>query len=421
MMPLQTIILLTTGFLLPPVLSVVPGAQSVAGPDDGLHAVLVAAPLHEVAEAQNIEAGGPWLGIQFGPVPKPLAAHLGIDPGEGQMVLNVVEGSPADEAGIQQYDVILKIDGNPTSADVADFLNVVRGFEPGQTHDFALIRQGNNTQVSVTVGKRPDSTEPPTYKYEAEIGPFSQGKVFQRGGVLQKGPGGTWNFEALDKLNDLPNIWKLMPKQGAGDMTFAWKGDGRNGNGFQFTLQGGTNLQIKRGEDGQITVTKTEEVNGNKKTSTSTYANEEEFKAADPEAFKAYKGSFQFHVLGDLKFPGLHFGDKGALGGFLFKGDDGDMDVDIQRLMEESQKRLKDHHALLKKVPGAYGDAAASALFFTHKPSVSFDVDPDGAIRVTIRQGEDELIENYDNAAQLEDARPELYEKYQNLKQAKPE
>jgi len=95
MMPLQTIILLTTGFLLPPVLSVVPGAQSVAGPDDGLHAVLVAAPLHEVAEAQNIEAGGPWLGIQFGPVPKPLAAHLGIDPGEGQMVLNVVEGSPS--------------------------------------------------------------------------------------------------------------------------------------------------------------------------------------------------------------------------------------------------------------------------------------------------------------------------------------
>lgn len=446
MMPIQTIILLTTGFFLPPVLAIAPAVQTAdhpvivkfqpdaqsadaaASPGGAaeLHAVLMAAaaPLHEIAEAKNIEAGGPWLGIQFGPVSKPLAAHLGIDPADGQMVLNVIEGSPADEAGLQQYDVITKIDGNATSADVAAFLEVVRGFEPGQTHDFALVRNGNDTQVSVTVGTRPESTGPSAFKFEIQPGPFSQGKVFQRGGILQKGPDGAWNFEALDKLHDLPaNVFKFMPKLGDGDMTFSWKGDTLDAKCLQFIIQGGSNLKIERGEDGQITVTKTEDENGNEVTSTATYANEEEFEAADPDGFKTYKRNIHFKVLGDLNIPGLHFGDKGALGNFIFKKGDGDLDldIDIDSIMEQSKKMMKDHKIILKKRLGSSGDATANAFFFKSKPSVTFEVDPDGSIRVMVRQGDDELIENYDNPAQLEAARPELFKKYQNLKQAKPE
>lgn len=443
MMPLQTIILLTTGFFLPPILAIAPAAQTADGPvivkirvdaqsadaaaDLGkitlLHDVLVSK-LHDVLVSKNIEAGGPWLGIQFGPVSKPLAAHLGIDPAEGQMVLNVVEGSPADDAGLQQYDVITKIDGNATSADVAGFLDVVRGFEPGQTHDFALVRNGNNTQVSITVGTRPESTGPSPFKFDMQLAPLSQGRVFQRGGILQKGPDGAWSFQALDQLHDLPdNVFKFMPKLGDGDMTFSWKGDGNDAKCFQFLFHGESNLQVERGEDGQITVTKTEDDNGNETTSTTTYANEEEFEAADPDGFKTYKGNIHFRVLGDLNLPGLHFGGKGAFGNFIFKKGDGDLDldIDIDRIIEQSKEMLGHHKIILKKRLGSSGDATVKAFIFKSKPSVSFEVDPDGAIRVTIRQGDDELIENYDNSAQLEEARPELYEKYQNLEQAKPE
>jgi len=435
MMPLQTILLLATGFFLPPVPAVAPVAQTADHParvelkadavvqlGDGAHAVFVAAPLNEAAK--DIEPGGPWLGIQFGPVPKPLAAHLGINPEEGQMVLNVVEGSPADGAGIRQYDVITKIDGSPTSANIESFLDVVRGFQPGQTHDFALLRNGNNVQISVTAGTRPDSPAESTYKYEMDFAPFSQGKVFQRGGIIQKDPSGTWNFRALDQLDDLPdNVWKFMPKLHSGDMTFSWKGDDQDAKSFAFTFQGGKKLQISRGENGQITVTKTEEVNGNDTTSTATYANEAEFQAADPDTFKTYKGNVHFELFGDLSLPDFHFGAKGPHGNFLFrKGDDDQApDVDLDNIMEQSRKMLEHHKMLLKKLPGSSGDPAANAFFFRSKPSVSFEVDPDGAIRVVIRQGDGELIENYDNAAQLQQARPEIYEKYQNLKQAKPE
>jgi hypothetical protein len=432
MMPLQTIILLTTGFYLPPVLTVAPVAQPADHPvivalkadaqpgdatvqlGDGAHAVFVSAPMHEATK--DIEPGGPWLGIQFGPVPKPLAAQLGIDPEQGQMVLNVVKGSPADGAGIQQYDIITKIDGSVTSANIASFLDVVRGFQPGQTHDFGLIRNGNDTQISVTVGARPDSPAESTYKYKMDIAPFSQGKVFQRGGIIQKDPSGTWNFKSLDQLEDLPdNVWKFMPKLHSGDLAFSWKGDDQDAKNLEFSFKDGKKLQISRDDNGQITVTKTEEVNGNETTSTATYANEDELKAADPEAYKTYKGNVHFELFGDMNLPDFHFGIKGANGNFFFKGDDGqDPDVDLNKIMEH-------HKMLLKKLPGASGDPAANAFFFKSKPSVSFEVDPDGAIRVTIRQDDGELIENYDNAAQLQQARPELYQKYQNLKQAKPE
>src|SRR5262245_18759855 len=76
----------------------------------------------------DAKPGGPWLGIQFGPVSKPLAAQLRIDAGSGQMVTNVVEGSPADTAGLQQYDIIVNLDGSAASSSMDDFMNIVRGY-----------------------------------------------------------------------------------------------------------------------------------------------------------------------------------------------------------------------------------------------------------------------------------------------------
>ena len=50
-----------------------------------------------------------WLGVVMVDVPKALSAHLNTGD-EGLMVINVIRDSPADTAGIQQYDVILRVD-----------------------------------------------------------------------------------------------------------------------------------------------------------------------------------------------------------------------------------------------------------------------------------------------------------------------
>src|ERR1043166_1642900 len=130
----------------------------------------------------NIEPGGPWLGIQFGPVSKATSAQLHL--GSGQLVINIHENSPADQAGLQQYDVITAIDGQNVSSNIDEFLGVVRAFKPGEVHNLGVVRGGQPLQITLTVGTRPEDVGAPKFRSDDED--FSQGQVFNRGGMLQK-------------------------------------------------------------------------------------------------------------------------------------------------------------------------------------------------------------------------------------------
>ncbi len=181
MLPIQTILMLTAGFYWPAVNIVAPadgaqptqvviealptaegeggtphiiklnGSAMTTGADAGVWVAGVPADpnagqhqgmkLRMVAPAAaDLPAGGPWLGVQFGPVPKPLAAHLKLGDEKGQMILNVAEGSPADVAGLQQYDVITALDGQSATGDIGAFLEVVRSWLPNQSHSLTIMR-----------------------------------------------------------------------------------------------------------------------------------------------------------------------------------------------------------------------------------------------------------------------------------------
>ena len=88
------------------------------------------------------------LGLRCDPVPAELAAHLGLDPGAGLLVAEVQESSPAQDAGLERFDVLLAIDGAP--AHLASLegaaasgrgvaLRVARG---GLEHDVAVAAPG---------------------------------------------------------------------------------------------------------------------------------------------------------------------------------------------------------------------------------------------------------------------------------------
>ncbi len=65
--------------------------------------------------------------------PEPaLRAHLGLEGGQGVLVLEVREGTPAARAGLRRHDVIVRVDGAPAaSADrVADALERAQGDRP---------------------------------------------------------------------------------------------------------------------------------------------------------------------------------------------------------------------------------------------------------------------------------------------------
>jgi serine protease Do len=58
------------------------------------------------------------------------AKSLGLPALEGALVAEVTKGGPADEAGIEKGDVILKYEGQPVSQ-AADLRNMVAETTPG--------------------------------------------------------------------------------------------------------------------------------------------------------------------------------------------------------------------------------------------------------------------------------------------------
>jgi S1-C subfamily serine protease len=79
------------------------------------------------------------------------------DGGQGAVIANVEPGSPADQAGIQEGDVILSIDGQPITGR-AGMIAVVRDAQPGETISITLERDGETITTEATLAERSVTT-----------------------------------------------------------------------------------------------------------------------------------------------------------------------------------------------------------------------------------------------------------------------
>ncbi len=70
-----------------------------------------ASPPHARAYAYHFGAGGSWLGVSIDDVDAERSQELGLQETAGAEVKDVHSGSPADEAGLQAGDVILRYQG----------------------------------------------------------------------------------------------------------------------------------------------------------------------------------------------------------------------------------------------------------------------------------------------------------------------
>lgn len=94
-----------------------------------------------------------WLGVECVPVERPLAKHLGLKEGQGLIVMNVVEGSAADEAGLKPDDVLVRA-GEEELGSLIDLVEVVNASK-GEKLTLELIREGEKTTVEITPKERP--------------------------------------------------------------------------------------------------------------------------------------------------------------------------------------------------------------------------------------------------------------------------
>lgn len=108
------------------------------------------------ASAKKYEEGTRrgWLGVYVQDVTKEIKEAMDLRSKKGVLVRDVVEDSPADEAGIRGEDVILIFDGKELD-DSDELIRAVRKTSPGDKVDLLIVRDGKEKSVSVILGKVP--------------------------------------------------------------------------------------------------------------------------------------------------------------------------------------------------------------------------------------------------------------------------
>ena len=99
-----------------------------------------------------------YLGVRIQPMNDDLADALGVASDRGEFIQSVQPGEPAEVAGLQAGDVVLKVDGKDVTPDQT-LSFVVANIEPGKRINLDIVRDGERRTVPVTVGRRPSEED----------------------------------------------------------------------------------------------------------------------------------------------------------------------------------------------------------------------------------------------------------------------
>ena len=103
----------------------------------------------------------PFLGIQPASVTPSIAAANGLPRNDGVYIQQVVSSSPAAKSGLQQGDIIFKID-NAEVSDISAFQKVLLQHKPGDTVAITIDRDGTEQTIQVTLGEKPQAVSAAT-------------------------------------------------------------------------------------------------------------------------------------------------------------------------------------------------------------------------------------------------------------------
>jgi len=365
-----------------------------------------------------------WIGVRMTPIPEPLAAHIGKD---GTMIANIVKGSPADQAGLERYDVITAFNGQKIG-DMEDLVNAVGGVKAGRQAELKIVRGGETKTLNIAPAERPDPGHW-EYKYEEPEANVVDRSLNLRGHRLRLGPGGDWIMEELGPLRAIPDVLKKLEK-------FEWKGFepedldvrvevapfGALPKAYELDADAESGarveVQVRVDKDGQVTTVRrdadgkihVERVDPDGQKSSATYDEADEFKKADPEGYKLYR-----------RFGGL----RGRMW-MQFQPDTEQLDKLRHKFEVEVKQKLEDASKVLDRGREAAREAhkrfesevkkeAAAKEAETAARNLSIDIDADGGITITTSEGGRTTVRKFDSKEELQQKAPELYEKVKSM------
>lgn len=114
---------------------------------------------------QGVSASA-WIGVSLTDLDSQVAKRLGIDQTTGVVVVSVVAGGPAAQAGVQPKDLITAVDGKPITKS-QEVVAAVKAKSVGQTVELTLSRGGQTISYRITTAQ---ATGQPVLKGRGALG-----------------------------------------------------------------------------------------------------------------------------------------------------------------------------------------------------------------------------------------------------------
>ena len=150
-------------------------------------------PEYRVIKPATESRGQYGVGVAISPASAVLDSQLRLPPGTGAVVEQVVPGSPADKAGLQQYDLLVQIDDQPIRGP-QQLAKMIASHSSGDEVDLVLLREGRKRTVTLRIDRR--DWDMPRPKTDKTLKPLTRGFYFGKSGSdpftvrLEKEPDG---------------------------------------------------------------------------------------------------------------------------------------------------------------------------------------------------------------------------------------
>lgn len=92
------------------------------------------------------------IGVQIDQVTKEVAEAIGLGKPQGALVRGVEAGAPAEKAGVEAGDIIIKLDGKAIEKST-DLPRMVGSLKPGTRSTLTVFRRGATKDLTVTIGE----------------------------------------------------------------------------------------------------------------------------------------------------------------------------------------------------------------------------------------------------------------------------
>ena len=131
----------------------------------------------EGIDAENVEGPRSWIGVSgMQPIDPEVAEYLGIKNQSGIVLSEILEGSPSIEAGLENNDILIMVDGEalpqfrPDYSITPYFQKLIRRKKPGETILAEVIRGEERKSFSIKVGTGPKNVREADYRYYEKLG-----------------------------------------------------------------------------------------------------------------------------------------------------------------------------------------------------------------------------------------------------------